>query len=325
MRRRSLLLSLGSAAAWPLGVRAQQRGRPFRIGVLVHTRIERALPFWRPFQEELGRLGYKEEIDYLLLFAQADGRRERYPEIAADLVRRKVDVIVAPGSDIAAAAKWATGEIPIVVLGGDLVEFGLIASYARPGSNVTGIDMGDANIFVKQLEWLKRIAPKISRAATLGLRGHPLGLRAVAMAQRAAGSLGIELRDIWIERIDEVERAFDDMARRRIEAVAISAHSIFHVEYERVARVALRHRIAASFYHTRGAEVGGLLAYDTDSENLTRRAAVYVDKILKGASPAGLPVEFATHFKLTINLRTAKALGIEIPETILNLADKVIE
>lgn len=322
-RRRELLGLALAAAALPAA--AQEARKLRRIGILINTTVERALPFLQPFRDELRRLGYVEGRDIVFEFAQAEGRRERYPDVAADIVRRNVDVIFVGGSEFAVAAKRATREIPVVVVGGDLVEQGLVASLARPDGNVTGIDTAGSNLIVKNLEWLKRIAPAFSRAATLGLRGHPLYLRSVAGAKSAAAKLGVSLEAFWIDRADEIESIFAEMARKRIQAVSVSAHPVFLPAAQMLAQAAMHHRIAAAFEDPSGSAAGGLLSYDPDIGNLMRRAAGYVDKILKGASPGDLPIEFATHFKLTINLKTAKALGLEIPETILNLADRVIE
>lgn len=319
------LATVGALAATSFPALSQGSRKPFRIGVLVSSTVEQVLPYLHAFRDELRRLGYVEGRDIVLEFASAEGKRDRYQAIAAELVGRKVDVIYARGTEIAAAAKQATREIPIVALAGDLVGLGLADSLARPGGNLTGVESGSAEQVVKQLEWLTRLAPARSRVAMLGLRGHALGMRAVTIARAAAGSLGITLHHLPIDRIDELERAFDEMRRRGIEAVSVSSHPFFVPEMPRIVRNGIHHRIAVAFYYTQGAESGGLFALDNDLASLERRAAAYVDKILKGAAPAELPVEAATHFKLTINLKTAKALGLEIPETILNLADRVIE
>jgi putative ABC transport system substrate-binding protein len=322
--RRGLLSVMLAVVAFPAA--AQETKKPRRIGILLNTTVQQAMPFLRPFIDELQRLGYAEGRDIVFECAQAEGRPERHAVIAADIVGRRVDVIYAAGgSELAAAAKAATREIPIVVIGGDLVELGLVASFARPGGNVTGIDASGSENAVKQIEWLKRLIPALSRVAVLGPRVTRFGARASPLVKAAAEQLGLSFRDYRIDQVSELESVFVEMRKSRIEAVLVAGNTMFLPELSRVARLAINHRIAASFYWTWGAEAGGLLAYDTDGGHLTRRAASFVDRILKGAAPADLPVEFATHFKLTINLKTAKALGIEIPETILNLADRVIE
>lgn len=324
-RRQLIVGTAALIACAPLIARAQSAGKVFRVGFLVNTTKAQAIPFLKPLLEELQRLGYVEGRNIEFHYAGAEGRSERYAVAAAELIERKVDVIFSPGSLPAKAARQAHASIPIVVVASDLVEVGLVKSLARPGGNITGIDAGNTGLVVKQLELLKRIAPALSSAATLGWTGLPTCSRDVAAAQQAARKLGLSFGSYLIDRPADIESAFSTMAQNGVEGVAISGHPIFLPHLSQLADLGFRHRIAAAFYYTAGAEAGGLFAYDPDFIKLMERAAVYIDKILKGAAPGDLPVEFVTHFKLTLNLKTAKALGITVPPAVIALADRVIE
>jgi putative ABC transport system substrate-binding protein len=327
VRRREFTSALCAAAALPLCARAQHRSKPFRIGILGYTTAEQhwRLGSYPAFIDEMSRLGYAEGRDVVYEFAWAESRPERLPALAVDLVKRGVNVIVAPASVATAAAQQATQSIPIVMISADVVELGFAASLSRPGGNITGIDVGGSRIAFKILEILKQAVPSLSRMATLGLPNNPHWKLTVAGTGAMATRLGVSIENILIDNVDGLDSGFDQMKEKRIEGAMISAEPTLTPLIPRIAQIALRNRIAAAFFYTLGAEVGGLLAYETEVRALFRRAAVYVDKILKGAKPADLPIEFATRFKFTINLKTARALGLTIPEAILAYADRVIE
>jgi putative ABC transport system substrate-binding protein len=246
--------------------------------------------------------------------------------VAAELVRRRPDVILASGMVQALAAKGATSTIPIVVVVTDAVDLGLIKSFAKPGGNVTGINVDGAAMAGKHVEILKLLIPRLSRVALLGLDGgQPLWSQWLIQARAAGGALGIAISDVLIKNIVELEPALANLAAKRVDAVIASSHAIFVVNAARLANLSLKYKIALAHHSPRTVEAGALLGYDSDSAAIGRRMAQHIDKILKGASPADIPVESPTRYKLAINLKTARLLGIEIPESILNLADRVIE
>lgn len=323
-RRRALALLAGTAASVALSTNsaAQRPERIARIGFLApvaHAEREAA------FRQEMARLGYVEGRNLVIEYRTADGRFERLSELAADLVRTKPDVIVAVVTQATVAAKGATSTIPIVMVAvGDPVDAKLVASLARPGGNVTGNSSATADLLGKQLELLREVLPGVSRVAALwnptNTVFQTLQLRE---AKAAAAKLGITLQVVEVRRPEALEGAFQTMASARAEALLVMGDPMFTAQAGRIARFALERRLptASGFY----SDAGILLTYGSNFEELYRRAAVYVDRILKGAKPADLPVERPTRFELVVNVRTAKALGVTIPAALIARADRVVQ
>ena len=280
------------------------------------------------FRQRLRELGWVEGQNIVIDYRYAEGRVDRLPDLAAELVRLKVDLIVASaGTQAATAAKNATETIPIVMIYvRDPVGTGLIASLARPGGNVTGVS-GSAGLelFAKQLELLKETVPKIRRVAILSNPDnayHQLAIREVNVAAR---SLGVQLQLLEARGPNEFDGAFAAMAKERVGALLVLSDAIFGSHRTRLADLAARSRLPAAFGVRDDVEAGGLMSYGPSFLDLFRRSAAYVDKILKGAKPADLPVEQPNKFELVINLKTAKTLGLTIPQSVLLRADQVIE
>ena len=329
MTRRSFIAGIiGSAAILPLAARAQlQAGKVPRIGFLGVTSPSDRPSLLDAFRQGLRELGWVEGQNIVIDYRFAEGRLDRLPDLAAELVRLKVDIIVSLGTQGVTAAKNATETIPIVMIGvRDPVGTGLIASLARPGGNVTGVS-GSAGleIVAKQLELLKETVPKAHRVALLSNPAnayHQLATREVNVAAR---SLGVQLQILEARGPNEFDGAFAAMAKERVGALLVVSDVIFNNHQTRLADLAARSRLPAAYGVRESVEAGGLMSYGTSFLDLHRRSAAYVDKILKGAKPADLPVEQPTKFELVINLRTAKTLGLTIPPTLLSRADEVIE
>ena len=317
-----------SLLAAPLAVDAQQAGKVPRIGFLGVTSPSDRPSHLDAFRQRLRELGWVEGQNIVIDYRYAEGRVDRLPDLAAELVRLKVDLIVASaGTQAATAAKNATETIPIVMIYvRDPVGTGLIASLARPGGNVTGVS-GSAGLelFAKQLELLKETVPKIRRVAILSNPAnayHQLAIREVNVAAR---SLGVQLQLLEARGPNEFDGAFAAMATERVGALLVLSDAIFSSHRTRLADLAARSRLPAAYGVRESVEAGGLMSYGPSFLDLYRRSAAYVDKILKGAKPADLPVEQPTKFELVINLKTAKALGLTVPDTLLARADEVIE
>jgi len=324
MRRRTLFIALGaSAIAIPLRLFAQQP-KIARIGILRSGAPPD--PLVEALKEGLRELGYVEGKNIGFEYRWAEGREERLPSLATDLVRIKVDVIVASGGAPAVRATMrATTAIPIVMLvGPDPVEAGLVASLARPGGNVTGLTYQIDELPGKWLELLKETVPKLSRVAALWDPGNGEGM--LNISERAARSLGLQLQALKVGRPDDYASAFAEARKRRAQAVVVLGSPFNYANRERIVALAAKHRLPA-MYDQRDFVVGsgGLMSYGPDFYALFRRGATYVDKILKGARPADLPVERPTRFELVINMKAAKALGLKIPQSVLLRADRVIE
>jgi putative ABC transport system substrate-binding protein len=319
MRRRQFIVLLGGAAAtWPLAARGQQTKVP-RVGILVLGNPE---PFWTLFREALRTLGYVDGQNVQYVFRSAEGKPNLLPGLAAELVRLKVDMIVANQTPAATAAKRATGEIPIVMAGvGDPVGTGLIASLARPGGNITGVTGVTAELAGKTLELVREILPAARRVAVLANAADPFTKPFLEQLQTAARTLGLELQAIMVRGAEEFEAAFAAMDRGRADAVIVQPS----LPRKRAVDLAARYRLPAVSPTRAFAEEGGLMSYAASFADTINKSAVYVDKILKGAKPADLPVEQPTKFELAINLKTAKALGLAIPPALLLRADEVIE
>jgi ABC-type uncharacterized transport system substrate-binding protein len=319
--RRKFLATLGGAAvSWPLATHAQQPKVP-TIGALVIGNISPE-QFWREFRQGLRDLGYVEGQNIRFEFRSAEGHLDRLPELAAELVRLKVDIIVTWFTPTALAAKQATHEIPIVMAEtGDPVGTGLVASLPRPGGNVTGMAAVTAELAGKTVQLIRDMLPAARRVTALANATDPFSKPFLEQIKLGGEATGTTINPVRISSPEEFESAFASMEKDRPDAVIVQPS----LPSKRAAELALKHRVPAVSVPRWFAEQGGLMAYSPRYVDLFRKAAVYVDKILKGAKPADLPVEQPTHFDLVFNMKTAKALGLEIPPTLLARADEVIE
>ena len=320
MHLAALALALVLLAA-PLAASAQQSpGKSARIGLLgdVPSFLDEA------FRQGLRELGYVEGQNIAIEHRSPEWKYERLPGLAADLVRLKMDVIVAASPAATEAAKRATSTIPIVfTVSGDPVADGFVASLARPGGNITGLATIGPELVGKQLEILKSVAPKISRVAVLQ---NPNSRRGVLrQAEGAARALGLQLLILEARTPSEIEAAFAAMTSQRADGLLVLRDAVFRAQRAQITALAAKNRLPAVYGLREEAEAGGLIAYGASVPQLYRRAATYVDKILKGAKPGDLPVEQPTQFELVINLKTAKTLGLTIPPSLLLRADQVIE
>jgi putative ABC transport system substrate-binding protein len=322
----ALLLGLLAFGAAPLAAEAQQAGKVYRVGHLstpTRESVERGLG---AFLRKLRELGWVEGQNLIIEYRWAEGDVERLPDLAADLVRRKVDVIVAPAGSAALAAKNATSSIPIVMIfPSDPVETGLVASLSRPGGNITGTTFtAGPEIFGKQLQILKEAIPNASRVAILANPADSSFALQVRDVEATARSLHIRVQNVEARGPEELDSAFAAMARERAEALLVTGSSTFLAHRVRLAELAIKGRLPTMLSFRESVEAGGLMAYAVNMADFVGRAAVYVDKILKGAKPADLPIEQPTRFELVINLKTANALGITIPQSLLLRANDVI-
>ncbi len=326
MRRREFISLLGGAAAWPLAARAQQAGKVPRIGLLSPFSHSDTALWHRAFLEGLRDLGWVEGKTILIEYRYAEGRNDRLPELVADLVRLKVDIIVTAVTNDALAAKDATREIPIVmVAAGDPVATGIVESLARPGGNITGLSQMNPELIGKRLELLKEIVPELSSVAVLWNPEDPISILGWKEIQLPARKLEVEAHSLEVRSPGDLDKALDEAARTRAGALVIMPNPVFVTNLKRIADFAARNRLPSIFHLREFANDGGLVSYGVDRSDLFRRAATYVDKILKGAKPENLPIEQPTKFELVINLKTAKALGLTVPPSLLARADEVIE
>ena len=327
MNRRAFITLLGSAAALPHAARAQRPAMP-AIGFLSVTFAGEELHWLTAFRKGLSETGYVEGQNVSIEYRWAEGQYNRLPELVADLIHRQVSVIVTRFSSVAAlAAKAATTTIPIVFsVGEDPVRLGLVASLSRPGGNVTGINFFSAELTAKRLGILRELLPK---AARIGVLINPNN---VAVAERtaedvkaAADAIGLRIQVLNARNGDEIDAAFTTLVSDRADALLVGPDSYFVSRRVQIAILAARHLVPAIFTIPDYAEAGGLISYGTDVSESIRQQGVYVGQILKGTKPADLPVVQSIKFELVINLRTAKALGIDVPPTLLARADEVIE
>jgi len=323
MRRRHFAAGLLLTLVAPLTAEAQQTGK-YRIGYLSIAAEEHITHMLKSLEEALQERGYTAGRNVLFERRFADGRPDRLPELAADLVRLHVNVIVTYGATATRAAKNATTAIPIVMLvHPDPVAAGLIASFALPGGNVTGLARLSQELSAKRLALLKDAVPTITRAAILWYPGSRDGEQSVKETEVAARTLGVQVQVMGIRDPSELESAFNSI--KDAHGLIAVPSTVFFDSRAEIARLALKHRLPAIFPEKEFVDAGGLMAYGANLSAEFRRAATYVDKILKGATPAALPVEQPTNFELVINLKTAKALRLTIPPSVLARADQVIE
>jgi putative ABC transport system substrate-binding protein len=329
MTRRTLgflvILALGLLVA-PLTAEARPPTHVHRIGALSNFGPTPGQdPFVGPFLEGMRALGYVEGQNLVLEYRAAAGQHERFPDLAAELVRLQVEVIVAQATPAALAAKDATTTIPIVMVGvGDPVGSGLVASLARPGGNITGLSLLAPDLVGKQLEFLKDVRPTVSRVALLWNPANPSHALLVRAADVAAQALGVQLHLLEARGPDAFDRAFAAMTCAHADALLVLGDPMFSQHRRRLAELAATSRLPTMYTFREYVEAGGLMSYGASPPDGWRRGATYVDKILKGAKPADLPVEQPMKFELVINLKTAQALGLTIPPTLLFQADEVI-
>jgi putative ABC transport system substrate-binding protein len=324
MRRREFITLLGGAAvAWPLAARAQQLGKVYRVAFFTAGAL--AVPL-SVFVQALQQLGWIEGKNIVLEIRYADNRLDRLPEMAAELVRLKVDVIVASGTLAPLAAKQATTTIPIVMgAAGDPVGSGLVTSLARPDGNVTGLSLMSPDLAGKRLELLKELLPRISRVAVIWNAANPYPAQVFRETENAARTLGIEVQSLEVKSPDDFDRVFESARLKRPDALITVEDPLTANYLKQISDFAAANKLPSIYGFREFVAVGGLMSYGVSLSDLYKRAAIYVDKILKGAKPSDLPVEQPTKFELVINLKTAKALGLTVPPSLLARADEVIE
>jgi putative tryptophan/tyrosine transport system substrate-binding protein len=327
LNRRDFITLLGGAAAWPLGVRAQQPELPV-VGVIDGGSADASARWVIRFRKGLNETGYVEGKNVTVEYHWLEGQYDHLPALMADLVRRRVAVIATPASPPAAlAAKAATATIPIVFgVGDDPVKLGLVASLARPGGNATGINFFQQEVVAKRLRLLHDLVPKAVRAAVLVNPGNALIAESTLRdVQQAAPTLGLQIQILKATTIGEIDAAFATLAREHPDALFVAPDVFFASRRVQFATLAARDRVPAAYTNPDYIAAGGLMSYGTDVADTYHQVAVYTGSILKGAKPADLPVLQSTKFVFAINLQTARALGIEVPPGLLAIADEVIE
>jgi putative ABC transport system substrate-binding protein len=323
MRRRNFIAGLGGAAAlWPLAAYAQQAGRIRRIGLMASS----LLPPIESFQKKLQELGYVEGKNLVVEYRFAEGADDRYPAFASELVSLPVDLIVTWGTPAAVAAKRATTKIPIVLGAvGDVVNTGIVSNLARPEGNITGFTALNVELEAKRLELLKEVIPRLTRVAVLGNSLNPLNRLNLDTARRAGQKFSVAIEAFEVQNSQEVEVALRRLIESRPDAALLASDTLLLTERKRIADAMARNRIPAIYPFREYAEVGGFIIYGANVSILFKRAADYVDRILKGERPNNLPVQQATAFELIINMKAAAGLGLTLPPIVLVRADEVIE
>ena len=324
MKRREFIALLGGAAAWPLAARAQQPAKLPTIGYLGASTPSFDSERVGPFVQRLRELGWIEGRTVAIEYRWSEGRAERYSEIAAEFVRLKVDVIVATGGAIP-AAKQATSVIPIVFpVAGDPVGAGYVDTLARPGGNITGLSLQQTDLASKRVELLREAVPGLRSLAVIANVGNANAVRELGEVQAAASTLGLEATTSEIRRAEDIVAAFEAL-KGRADAIYVVAEPLVFTNRARIHTLAMAGRLPAIYNSREYVEIGGLMSYGPSFSDLFRRSADVVDKILRGAKPADIPVQQPTQFDLIVNLTTAKALGLTLPESFLLRADEVIE
>jgi ABC-type uncharacterized transport system substrate-binding protein len=328
MKRRSFITLLGgAAAAWPLVARAQQSvAKVPRIGFLGNSTAELEANLIGPFRDGLRALGYEEGRNIVIEYRWAEGKYERFPALTAELIALKVDAIVTAGTPASLALKNATTTIPLVMVAvGDPVATGLVASLARPGGNITGLTSISSEMEGKRLELLREVVPKVSHIAVLWNAASPIQVIEEGEVRAAAGVLGIKMLSLGVRTREEIDDALATIIRERPDALLVLADRLFLHHRTRIMDFAAQERLPGVHAYRELVEAGGLMSYGPSYADMHRRAAAYVDKILKGAKPADLPVERPVKFELVVNLKAATELGLDVPPTLLGRADEVIE
>jgi ABC-type uncharacterized transport system substrate-binding protein len=329
MNRREFLILLAGGSApsivWPLAAPAQQ-GKVWRIGFLETIAASQNAPNMDAFRQGMRERGYVERQNFVIEYRSADGRSERFPVLAAELVRLDVDLIVTRATPAVIAAKNATATIPIVMAAsGDPLGTGVVVSLARPGGNVTGLSGFTTDLLAKRLEILREAIPGVKRIGLVHNMGNPIAPRQWQELKAAAPILGIEPLLFDVRNPDDLPRAFETAVAQRADAIVVGNDTAINIKLAQVVELAARHRLAATYLAREFVDAGGLMMYGVNYSDLYRRAATFVDKIFKGAKPSELPIEQPVKFDLIINLKAAKAIGLVVPETFLARADEVIE
>jgi putative tryptophan/tyrosine transport system substrate-binding protein len=325
MRRREFITLLGGAAAWPVAARTQQAGKIPRIGFLGPAASADNSARLAGLRQGLRDLGYVEGMNIIIDYRWAEGNYERLQELAADLVRSNVDVILTSGTPGSLAAKRTTTTIPIVMANaGDPVAAGLVASIARPGGNITGQSSFSPQLYAKRIELLKEVMPRMTEVAILFNSDNAATGAELQAMETAALSIRLKLQQFPVRASNELESAFDGMVERHLEAVGVSDDGMLNANLGAIAALATKRRLL-SVGSKELAQAGGLIGYGINYFAAYRRAAVFVDKILKGTKPADLPIEQAAHFEFVLNLKAAKVLSLAVPTATLLRADEVIE
>jgi putative tryptophan/tyrosine transport system substrate-binding protein len=326
VKRREFITLLGGAAAWPLAAHAQQAGKVYRIGFLGNSTAALEANLVGPFREGLRDLGYVEGQNILIEYRWAEGEYERFPAITAELITLKVDVIVTAGTPASLAVKKAATSIPLVMVAvGDPVATGLVASLGRPGGNITGLTSIASEMEGKRLELLREVVPNISHIAVLWNAASPIQIIEEREVRAAAQISGMKMLSLGVRTVEEIEDALTTIVRERPGGLLVLADRLFLHHRTRIMDFAVQRRLPGVHAYRELVEAGGLMSYGPSYADMHRRAASYVDRILKGSKPADLPVQAPVKFELVINLKAAKALGLEIPPTLLARADEVIE
>jgi putative ABC transport system substrate-binding protein len=325
MRRREFITLFGGAAAWPLAARAQQN-KVWRIGMLDTASRELNAANMNAFLQSLRDLGYVEGQNLTVDYRTAAGSSEPLPGLVSELLRLKVDVIVLRGTREAMAVKNATSTVPVVMTAvGDPVGSGIIAALARPGGNFTGMTSFTTELAAKRVELLREVIPTAKLVAAIQDGGNPNTAEQWEQIRTAARTLGVEALNFVVGNAEDVSRAFDEATRKRVDAIYVDVASVTRANRHLIVELAAHHKLPAMYSAREFVEDGGLMTYGVSYPQLYARAASLVDKIFKGAKPADLPVEQPTKLELVINLRTTRALALEVPPTLLALADEVIE
>jgi ABC-type uncharacterized transport system substrate-binding protein len=324
MIRREFITLLGGAAAWPFAARAQQAGKTYRIGWLQPGPIPD--PWVNGFRQGLQEFNYVEGKNLIIEYRWGDGSFDRLPAMAGELVGLNPDVIISVNTAALLALQKLTTTIPIVMLGtADPVGLGLVRSLARPGANITGMSVMAPELSQKRLELLKEVVPNLDRVTVLSNPGNPAVILALQETQAAAQALGLTLHSVDVHEPSEIDLALSAIAREPPGALVLLIDTMIHSQRVPIVAFAVKHRLPTISPFREFAEAGGLMAYGPQLPDLLRRAVGLIDKILRGERPANLPVQQPTKFELAINLKTAKALGLEVPPTLLARADEVIE
>ena len=324
MERRNFISGAVAVLAVPLAAEAQPTGKVYRIGILEAIPAAQNAANLGALRKGMRNLGYVEGRNLIIEYRSADGRAERFPDLASELVRLKVDLIVTRGTPAARAAKNATGTIPVVMATmGD--PRAIVASFARPGGNITGVTTFSTELTAKRIELLKELIPNLSRVALLHNMGNPAAPPEWEETKTAARSLGLQAELLDVRSQGDLGRAFELAVRQHVDALVIGADGLTQMHQQTIVDLVARNRLPAAHPARDFVEAGGLIAYGVNYPDLYFRFASFVDKIFKGAKPADLPVEQPTKFELVINLKTAKALGLTIPPSLLQRADQVIE
>jgi putative ABC transport system substrate-binding protein len=325
-RRRFLLTSLAGVLAAPRAVEAQRAGKVYRIGFLGNSTPALEANLVGRFREGLRDLDYVEGLNVLIEYRWAEGQYERFTALIAELIALKVEVIVTAGTPASLAVKKATTSTPLVMVAvGDPVATGLVASLARPGGNITGLTSIAEEMEGKRLELLREVAPKVSHIAVLWNAGSPIQVIQEREMQAAIRVVGMKMLSLGVRTAEQIEDAFATMVRERPGALFVLADRLFLHHRTRIMDFAAQHRLPGVHAYRELVEAGGLMSFGPSYAGMHRRAAYFVDRILRGAKPADLPVERPSKFELVINLKTAKVLGLTIPQSLLQRADQVIE